>query len=154
MPAFRTVFKALLYLFAVIGFVDVCGRLLLWPIIGEIYSYRTRLPSDVAIVSIVPSADRSLQAIVYMWTGSGLDPGCGEFVSVLEGSSPEAAGWGEDNRVFANDTCDNSLKMTWEPPADGRVKPRLRINADPAKATLMSRLALRGTVAVAYRNDP
>jgi hypothetical protein len=154
MPAIRTIFKALLYLFAAIGFVDVCGRLLLLPLTGQIYGYRIRLPWDVEIVSVVPSADRSLKAILYRWTGSGFNPGCGEFVSVLEGSASDTTGWGASNRVFANTTCDNSLNMTWEPPAGGRIKPRLRIDADPAKATLMSRHALRGTVAIAYRNDP
>lgn len=42
-----------------------------------------------------------------------------------------------------------------EPPAsDARVRPRLRVDADPGEATLISRFALGGTVAVAYRNDP
>jgi hypothetical protein len=154
MPAFRTVFRILLCLFAAIGFADICGRLLLWPMIGQIYSYRTRLPWDVEIISIVASADGSLRAIAYKWTGSGFNPGCGEFISVLDGRVSDTTGWGEDNRVFQNDTCDNSLKMTWEPPADGRVRPRLRIDANPSKATFMSRYALAGTVAVAYGNDP
>ena len=150
----RLVFKGLVYLFAAIGFADVCGRLLLLPLSGQFFNYRVQLPSDTEIVSIVPTADRSLKAITYRWFGSGFSPGCGEFISVLRGSEPDRTGWDLTNRVFQDNKCDDSIKMTWDPPSDGREEPRLRIDADAAKATFMSRYALRGRVAVAYRNDP
>ena len=149
----RPVSKALICLFAGIGFADVFVRLLLWPLTSEIYGYKFRLPSDVEIVSIVQSADRSVKAIVYRWTGTGLNPGCGEFISVLKGTSSDTTGWGADNKVFENDNCVGDIHVKWEAATDTRNL-RLRIDADPAKATLMSRFALGGTVKVAYPNDP
>jgi hypothetical protein len=108
-------------LFAVIGFVDICGRLLLLPLAGEIYGYSVRLPSDVEILSIVPNPDRSLKAVVYRWLDlGGFNGGCGEFVSVLDGRASDTTGWDASNRVFANDACNHSINVTWEPPAGGR----------------------------------
>jgi hypothetical protein len=154
MPALRKVIKALVYLFAVIGFVDICGRLLLLPLAGEIYGYSVRLPSDVEILSIVPNPDRSLKAVVYRWLDlGGFNGGCGEFVSVLDGRASDTTGWDASNRVFANDACNHSINVTWEPPAGGRLYPRLRIDADPATALFMSRTAHGGKLAVAYPND-
>jgi hypothetical protein len=151
----RLPFKIWLYAFALIGFTDVCGRLLLFPLIGQIYGYALKLPAGLEIVSIVPSADNSLKAVHYASCGSGFDPGCYDFVSVLNSGSSERMGWGAEHQVFSTSMdVPKDLKLSWEPPRDGRVRPRPRIDADPGKATVMSRLALGGRVAVAYRNDP
>ena len=154
MPSFRIVFKGLVYLFAAMGFADICGRLLLLPLSGQFFNYRVKLPLDTEIVGILPTADRSLKAITYRWLGSGFNPGCGEFVSVLRGAEPDRAGLDVANRVFQDNTCEGSIKMTWYAPSNGREEPQLRIDADAAKGTFMSRYALGGRVGVAYRNDP
>jgi hypothetical protein len=152
----RSLIKISVYAFALIGCIDVCARLLLLPLAGQIYGYALKLQSDLKIVSIVPSADNSLKAVHYFSCGSGLNPGCYDFVSVLEGGTSEDVGWGAENQVFASHMDDPGLQLSWEPPRDGRVRPRLRIDADPGKATvtMMLRFAHGHRVAVAYRNDP
>src|ERR1700743_2306294 len=110
----RSLFRTSLYAFALIGFIDVCGRLLLFPLVGQIYGYAFKLPADLQIVGIVPSEDNSLKAVHYARCGSGLNPGCYDFVSVLNSGMSETTGWGAENQVFVTSMdVPKNLKLSW-----------------------------------------
>ena len=148
----RSCSRALLYAFALVGILDTLGRFLLAPFAGAIYGHVVSLPLDYTIRKVVPSTDGSLKAVVYLWNGPAFDAGCEEMVAVVGGSQSVKTAWRAENIVYRAE-CNELGQIDWEPPSGGRVRPRLRIDADPAKAISMSRLAVDGTVAVAFRND-
>ena len=144
--------KALLYVLALVGLLDILGRVLLVPFSGSIYGHVVSLPLDYTIRKVVPSKDGLLKAVVYLWAGPAFDAGCEEMVAVVGGSQSVNTAWRAENIVYRAE-CNELGQIGWEPPAEGRVTPRLRIDADPARAISMSRLAVDGAVAVAFRDD-
>ena len=144
--------KLLVYLFACVGIIDLIGRVVIAPISGMFYGHAIGLPVGFEKPEVVLSDDRSYKAIIYVWAGPAFDAGCDKFVSVVYGWAPVKTSWTKENIVYRAG-CDEFTQISWEPPADGRVKPRLRIKADPAKGDFMSRSAMDGRVAIAYQGD-
>ena len=144
--------KILVYLFASIGFMDLVGRVVVVPISGMFYGHVIGLPVDFERPEVILSDDRSYKAIIYVWAGPAFDAGCDKMVAVVDAWAPVNTSWESDNIVYRA-RCDEFFTVDWEPPADGRVKPRLRIQADAGKGEFMSRFAMSGRVAVAYQGD-
>ena len=141
-----------LYAFAVVGFLDLGGRVILFPFTGMLFGYVAGLPVDFKAPEVVFSGDHSLKAIIYVWSGPTFDAGCDKMVAIVDAAAPVQTSWKSDNLVFRAG-CDEFFHIQWDSPADGRVRPRLRIEANAGKGDFMSRSAMNGRVAVAYQGD-
>ena len=137
--------------FSVVGFIDLIGRFLLVPLMGTFFGQAVTKPIWFDQVASLSAPNGKEKAVLFASAPPG--SGCNEFLSVVRSDTPDRIAWQERHWVFITQ-CRDQLQFSWEPPADGRVRPRLRVNAEAASGDLMRRFALEGTVAVAYRGDP
>ena len=103
----------------------------------------------------IESPDGGYKALVFTEEGSGLDPHCVRFVSVVAEGKAARSSWGPADRVYVDD-CTGFETLAWSPRALPKIAggksaaPHLIIYAQERSATMLSRRGAGNEVTVEF----